>query len=210
MSKCLLFDCDGTLVDSELLNCEAMSIELGEAGIDEPPAALFERYKGGNFYRVLEDLEQIHNTPLGPDFTQRFRDRAHQHFTDNLRAVDGIKTVLESLPGHRCVVSNAPLKKIVHELTVTGLLGFFADRLHSAYDIGHWKPEPHLLLRAAEHEGFAVADCVVIEDSQPGVQAALNAGMPVILYDEYGLDTSAQATCTINSMHDLPDALAQL
>ena len=80
MSKCMLFDCDGTLVDSEMLNCEAMSAELGAAGIDEAPASLFERYKGGNFYHVLDDLQRRHGVALDEQFTERFRARAHRHF----------------------------------------------------------------------------------------------------------------------------------
>lgn len=210
MPKCLLFDCDGTLVDSERLNCKAMSIELSHEGIEESAASLFQRYKGFNFYSVLEDLGQRHATELGESFTERFRERAEQQFTSHLRPVAGVYEALESLPHPRCVVSNAPLKKIVHELTVTDLLHFFDNRLYSAYQVGHWKPDPHLLLHAADQQQVAVADCVVIEDSRVGVEAAANAGMSVVLYDPDGLEKNLQATVTINDMADLPDAIAQV
>ncbi len=210
MPRCLLFDCDGTLVDSELLNCEAMSAELAQEGVKEEAQSLFRRYKGHNFYKVLDDLQLRHGVQLNDQFTDRFRNRAYQHFSENLQPVSGVPEALEKIQQPRFVVSNAPLKKIEHELKLTGLASYFGPRHYSAYDVGHWKPDPGLFLHAAEIEGYAAADCVVIEDSPVGVQAALSAGMPVILYDSLQSHPSAGATVTIRSMHDLPDALSDL
>jgi len=211
MSKCLLFDCDGTLVDSEYLNSEAMSAELALSGIVEEPGSLFRRYKGGNFLKVLQDLEQRHGVSIDDQFSERFRVRAQQVFTNQLKPVPGIHEALRLLHQHKCVVSNAPIAKITHELTLTDLESFFGNRLYSAYEVGNWKPDPELFLHAAKAEGFSPADCIVIEDSTVGVQAALSAGMPVVLYDQSNSpDAEAHPTVTIDNMSKLPEAISRL
>lgn len=211
MAKCLLFDCDGTLVDSELLNCEAMAEELEHAGIAEHADSLFQRYKGRNFYKVIDDLEQRHGIKLDDQFADRFRHRAAIRFSQHLRPVPGIHKALRALPHPKCVVSNAPLKKIRHELELAELEAFFSNRLYSAYEVESWKPDPDLFLYAADSEGCLPAECVVIEDSKVGVEAAVKAGIPVVLYDSTGVsDDSWQATITISSMHDLAQAISRL
>jgi HAD superfamily hydrolase (TIGR01509 family) len=210
MPKCLLFDCDGTLVDSEMLNCEAMSAELARTGIIEDAPSLLQRYRGRNLHCVLEDLQQCHGVTLDQAFSERFRGRAADHFSQHLKAVSGVREALDILP-HQCsVVSNAPLAKIAHELSLTDLSRYFGGRLYSAYDVGHWKPDPRLFTHAAEKEGFSAADCVVIEDSLVGVQAALSADMSVVMYDPSGQVSGSGATETISSMQLLPAAIARI
>ncbi len=210
MAKCLLFDSDGTLVDSELLNNEALSAELADCGINDSAESLVHRYRGWNFHKVVPDLQRRHDVQLDDAFTARFRQRASDHFAQHLRPVAGIEGALSRLEHPKCVVSNAPLAKIRHVMEITGLGVHFSDRLFSAYEIDSWKPSPELFLHAASAMGFAADQCIVVEDSEVGVEAAYRAGIPVILYDPVGSAQNPNATATIASMDLLPEAVADL
>jgi len=210
---CLLFDSDGTLVDSELLNCEAMSAELADSGIRETPEYLLGHYRGYMFSAVLDELQQKHRVILDTEFNQRFRQRAASHFVGRLQPVAGIVDSLELLPNPMCVVSNGPVSKLDLALSVTGLTPFFAENVFSAYTVGSWKPQPDLFLYAARKMNFDVSHCIVIEDSRVGIEAASAAGMKSILYDE---DAHCQEwgifapTLTISTMEELPDAVHKI
>ena len=210
MPTCLLFDSDGTLVDSELLNNDALSAELADSGINETADRLVSRYRGWNFFKVLPDLQQRHNVVLDDSFTERFRERASQHFSEHLLPVNGIESALSELDHPKCVASNAPMKKLRHVLEVTGLYRHFTDRLYSAYEINSWKPALGLFLHAAARMGFEPGQCIVVEDSEVGVEAACAAGMSVVLYDPAGISPHIHANETIASMLQLPDAVARL
>ncbi len=210
MSACLLFDSDGTLVDSELLNCEALAAELADSGINETASNLVSRYRGWNFHKVLPDLQQRHHVQLDSSFTGRFRERASDHFSLHLQPVAGIEAALTQLDQPKCVASNAPIPKLRHVLEITGLGVHFSDRLFSAYEIESWKPSPDLFLHAAAEMGYAAEQCIVIEDSEVGVEAASRAGMQVVLYAPDGRLQHPAATVTISTMSLLPEVVADL
>ncbi len=100
-----------------------------------------------------------------------------------LKPVAGAKALLQSLSLPRCTASNAPVEKTKRQLALTGLAEFFGDNLFSAYAVNAWKPDPALFLYAANAMGFEPRDCLVVEDSPVGVEAALAAGIPVVHYD---------------------------
>ena len=212
---CLLFDSDGTLVDSELLNCEAMSAELAESGIHESADYLLHHYRGFMFSAVLDELQQKHGVELDHDFNQRFRQRAAAHFEGRLQPVEGIVESLSQLSNPMCVVSNGPESKLELALRITGLSPLFQRNVFSAYTVGSWKPAPGLFLHAATEMGFDIGRCIVIEDSLVGIQAACSAGMKSILYcpDPSHLEPGKAAfrpTITIKSMTELPCAVQEL
>jgi len=212
-SFCLLFDSDGTLVDSELLNCEAMSAELACSGIYESPDDLLFRYRGYMFSAVLDELQDKHKVVLDTEFNQRFRQRAARHFEGRLQPVGGIVESLKRLPNPVCVVSNGPESKLELALRITGLAAFFNHNVFSAYTVGSWKPEPGLFLYAAGKMGFDVNRCIVIEDSRVGIEAACAAGMKSIFYSPEPLpaDTfSSVPSVVISSMTELPGAVQQV
>lgn len=207
MNKCLLFDNDGTLVDSEFLNCEAMAAELLDSGIIEDPKHLYHTYSGWQFSAVLDGLQKHHDQQLDDGFTDRFRQRAGLHFEGRLKAIAFIPEVLEQLDHPMCVASNAPMAKIQQAMRITGLAGFFGSSIYSAYDINSWKPNPGLFLHAARQMGFDPDDCVVIEDSAVGVTAALAAGIDVVHYDPQYSSRPTAGVVVIHSMHELPVAV---
>ena len=207
MKKCLLFDSDGTLVDSEFLNNQALAAELQVSGITETAQELVSNYRGWMFSAVLDDIQARHDIVLDTGFTGRFRHRASLHFESNLRAISHIPEVLAELNAPMCVASNAPMAKIKQAMNITGLEKFFGDSIYSAYEINSWKPEPDLFLHAAKAMRHQPEQCIVIEDSDVGVSAALAAGIDVVRYDPESRAQASAGVMNINTMADLPAAL---
>lgn len=179
---CLLFDSDGTLVDSEALNTQAVADELAVHGIVEDASALLKQYRGWQFKTVLDDLANRHGRAFDQTFEQSCRARASNYFDLNLQAVVHVEEALQQLTDAKCIASNAPMSKLIQVLNKTGLIGFFNNQVFSAYDVGKFKPDPGLFLHAAYTMGFEADQCIVIEDSVVGVHAALAAGMKCVWY----------------------------
>ena len=177
----LLLDCDGVLVDSEAIARDVLLTLAGEVG-DVPGAAeLGERLTGRSLTEVVALLERELGVPLPADFPERYRRLSAERFAADLRPIAGVRELLGGLPVPAAVVSNGPPEKIRANLATTGLASFFpAGRRFSAYEIGHWKPDPALFLYAAAALGVAPAGCLVVEDSVPGVEAALAGGFRVL------------------------------
>ncbi len=213
MKHCLLFDSDGTLVDSEAINTEALADELRVSSIYEDNNALLARYRGWKFKAMLDDLGELHSQALDQAFEARFRARASNYFAERLEPIPNIHAALKALPHAKCVASNAPMSKLVQVLAKTGLYGYFKDKLFSAYDVDRWKPDPALFNHAAVQMDFSSSNCIVIEDSEVGVQAALNAGMKCVHYIGGGVGndfSDSPGVLTIGNMLELPGAIEEL
>ena len=188
--KAVLFDCDGVLVDSEAI-AHAVLVDLANAaGGAFAVADVTEVFTGQSMTFVRAYLEERLGTALPADFEEEYRRETGRRFRENLQPVSGVRRLLESLDRPRCVASNGPPEKMRANLVTTDLLRYFTtgtadaprEWLFSAYDIGRWKPDPALFLHAAEQLWVAPTDCLVVEDSVPGVQAALAGGFPVVAY----------------------------
>lgn len=180
----IIYDCDGTLVDSELLNARGMvDMITADHGIHLDAVAVEAEFRGGKFADMCETLAARHGIDLGDDFTSRYRAHTRQVFERELQAIPGVHAAIEAIGGPRCVASSGPPGKLATALRVTGLADYFGDRVFSAYEIGIWKPEPDLFWQAARAMGVAPEACAVVEDSDPGVEAARRAGMRVFGYD---------------------------
>jgi len=208
-----LFDSDGTLVDSEAINTEALADELALHNITEDKTSLLTRYRGWQFKALLDDLSEHHEVELNSHFETAFRARASDYFAEKLEPIVHIRESLQQLKHVKCVASNAPMNKLTQVLNKTELSKFFNGNLFSAYDISRFKPDPALFLHAAEQMGFNAENCIVIEDSEVGVQAAMAAAMKCVHYLPGGNDVAnvrARNVVTISSMLELPSAIAQL
>lgn len=194
--RCVLFDLDGTLVDSEQLGNQAILDLLPDIG--ETTDSLTVRYRGMELAAIIQTLEQQHDLDLGDDFVPRYRARMAELFDANLTAFHGANEMLEQVKQPKCIASGGPPEKIARSLRLTNLAHHFGDNIFSSYVIDSWKPEPDLFLHAAEQMGYAARDCVVIEDSEVGVLAARSAGMEVIHfchapeYKQPGVQTISQ------------------
>lgn len=174
--QCLIFDLDGTLVDSESL-CNQAFLDLLPR-LQDPLAVLTERYRGQKLAAILVDLAARLGAPLPADFELRYRSRVAELFEAQLKPMPGAEQLLQNLPLPFCIASGGPLPKIQQALEVSGLAPHVGEkRVFSSYSVGVWKPDPGLFLHAAAAMGFEPAACVVVEDSAVGVQAAQAAGM---------------------------------
>ncbi|WLA47920.1 HAD-IA family hydrolase [Bradyrhizobium elkanii] len=179
-SVCVLFDLDGTLVDSEAICNQALLDLLPD--LNKPIGDLIKYYRGKKLSVIFNEIEASIGRRLPVDFEQAYRSRVSELFAIDLEPIPGVVTMLDSLSLPKCVVSNGPPHKIHQALKRTGIDGHFIGRVFSAYDVGLWKPDPGLLLHAARMMGAAPNRCAVVEDSEVGIEAALQAGMKAFQY----------------------------
>jgi HAD superfamily hydrolase (TIGR01509 family) len=184
--RAVIFDCDGTLVDSESLGNEILVEYVREFGLDLSLAETLERFRGCKMADCVRDLEQELGTALPDEFTEIYRQRTFDQFAERLKPIDGALDVVKSVTLPKCVASSAPLSKIELSLRVTGLLPFFVGKLFSCYEIERWKPDPAVFLHAATVLETEPADCLVVEDSEVGIQAGVAAGMQVVAFCSHG------------------------
>ncbi|WP_372624167.1 HAD-IA family hydrolase [Falsiroseomonas sp.] len=177
--EAVIFDCDGTLVDSEGLQAEVFAELLAGHGWKQEPAEILVAFRGRRLATCIAELEARFGA-LRHDFEAAFRARSAELLRTRLCEIEGAAALLGALPHPACVASNAPRAKIELCLEMTGLARFFAGRVFSAYEVGAWKPAPDLFLHAAAAMGTPAARCLVVEDSAAGVEAARAAGMKVV------------------------------
>jgi HAD superfamily hydrolase (TIGR01509 family) len=208
MIKCIIFDSDGTLVDSELLGHYCMELKLKEIGILENAESMKKQFRGWKLDALLKVLQERHKFTISENFIPQYRIALAEMFEERLQATPGIINALKEITLPICVASSGPMSKIETAMRVTGLKEFFGDRLFSAYDIGSWKPNPGLFLHAAKEMGFKAEECIVIEDSPVGVQAAWAAKMKVIHYNpEKFNDLDKNQVIEITHMNQLLSAI---
>ncbi len=208
IKKLVIFDCDGTLVDSEHLCNLGLSQQLSEVGVNMSAQTLVERYRGVEFNVILAELQNELGFIAPSDFEQQYRAKVSKLFDAHLKPIEGVEDVVAALSLTKCVASSAPRHKIEHSLTATGLRRYFDDNIFSCYEIGAWKPKPDIFLHAAKQMGFAPEDCYVVEDSLVGIQAATAAGMTCFYYCPEGATASQFGEIPFSSMTQLPTLIA--
>ncbi|MFB9055021.1 HAD family hydrolase [Formosa undariae] len=203
--KCVIFDCDGVLVDSEALS-NGVLVELGNHyGANLDLSSAIKMFKGCSMNACIEKIETLINKPLPEDFESQYRTLSMEAFKNHIKPINGIKEVLEQLELPFCVASSALEAKMRLNLELTGLLDKFEGRLFSCYTIQKWKPDPAIFLWAAESMGFKPEECLVIEDSYSGVTAAKAGGFDVFGYtaDDIHNQLKGYPTLEFNNMNQL-------
>jgi HAD superfamily hydrolase (TIGR01509 family) len=180
--KCIIFDCDGVLVDSEEISNRVLIKMVHSLGVEIDYDYGIEHFYGKSMKYIFEHIEDLIDQKLPGQFEEEFRRRTFKLFNTDLKPISGIKELLEKISIAYCVASNGPLEKMTLNLTATKLIDKFENKMFSAYEIGKWKPDPGVFQFAAESMGFEVKDCLVIEDSLVGIQAAKRGGFDVIGY----------------------------
>jgi HAD superfamily hydrolase (TIGR01509 family) len=194
----LIFDCDGTLVDSETPGLDVLYEEATRLGANLTRSEADTLFRGRRMALCIDTIARRLPSLQGPDitlaerqafeltFTRHIRITMAARFRGSLLPIPGAPALLHALHAHTipfCVATNGPRDKAELTLGLTGLLpyllGHGSDRLFSAYEIGSFKPDPGLFLHAAQALGAPAHRCAVVEDSLPGLQAGLAAGMTV-------------------------------
>jgi HAD superfamily hydrolase (TIGR01509 family) len=212
MSRLVIFDCDGVLVDSEPIAVRIDVEMLAEVGVTMSEEEVIERFVGRSPEVILAETEARLGRPLPEGWFDRGEARIRQAYATELRPVDGIAEALDAIDVPVCVASSSGHDNLRYKLELTGLYERFAGHIFSASEVANGKPAPDLFLHAASRMGAAPADCVVVEDSRYGVQAARAAGMDVFGYA--GGVTAPEAlegprTVVFDDMRALPRLLAQ-
>ena len=214
----IIFDCDGVLVDSEVISCRAHAETLTRHGYPITADQVFDRFLGRSMRKATLEIEAELGRPLPEDFQTQVYAEIFRLFAASLEATPHIEAALAAITTPVCVASSGPPEKISTSLNHVGLYDRFAPHIFSAVQVSNGKPAPDLFLFAAEQMRTSPAQCLVIEDSVAGVTGALAAGMTVFGY--YGgshcrpdtADTlrAAGAAITFDDMRQLPDLIARI
>ncbi|WP_243372606.1 HAD family hydrolase [Microvirga solisilvae] len=207
----LIFDCDGVLVDSEVLACQVDADVLNDLGLPYTADDIARQFVGKSMKDMIARIEAEHGRALPDDFAERINSVLFARFETDLKPIAGVRDAILSLPHPRCVASSSVPERIALSLRVTGLADLF-ENVFSATQVARGKPAPDLFLLAAQEMGARPQDCLVIEDSPAGVQAAIAAGMRMIGFtggghcgpDHAEVLRQAGASIVIERMTDLP------
>jgi D-ribulokinase len=190
----VIFDCDGVLVDSEVIALAVTRRMLGGAGVRLTDEETRRRFLGFRQDAVLDRLAAEKGIRLPDDFPDALTRELLAAFGRELRGVSGVAEAVAALPARVCVASSSGPERLRFTLRVAGYESLFAPNIFSASQVAHGKPSPDLFLFAAGAMGVAPAACLVIEDSVAGVAAACAAGMAVYGFVGGGhFETDAQA-----------------
>ena len=187
----VIFDCDGTLVDSETPGLDVLYDEAVKIGAAIQREEVHAEFRGKRMMFCAKEigLRLAEKPPeFEENFTRTVRAAMANRFRAGLDPLPGAFELLNRLHLPFCIASNGPREKMELTLGQCGLWPLVKQRIFSAYEVGHYKPDPGLFLHAAKELGVAPAHCAVVEDSLPGVQAGLAAGMQVFsLHPQPGL-----------------------
>ena len=174
----IIFDCDGVLVDSEVLSCRCLCEALAGCGIEVGLDETLDLFLGRSLDAVLAHYQGLGRSLPG-EFPGELRAKVQETFRSALCPIEGVGSVLEGLEIPHCVASSSALDRVCLSLSLTSLARHFGDRLYTAQMVYRGKPAPDLFLYAAGRMQADPACTLVIEDSVSGVQAAKAAGMTV-------------------------------
>jgi HAD superfamily hydrolase (TIGR01509 family) len=209
----VIFDCDGVLVDSEPISVRLDVAMLAELGLTMSREEVIERFVGRSPEVIVRTVERELGHPPPADWFKRGEQLLRSAFAAELRPVPGIVEALARITEPMCVASSSEPENLRYKLELTGLYDRFAGHIFSASEVTNGKPAPDLFLHAALQMRTEPEACVVVEDSQYGVQAARAAGMAVLAYVGGGLTPThvleGPRTVMFDDMGRLPELLRQ-
>lgn len=214
----VIFDCDGTLIDSEVIASSIDAAFLTRLGKPTTPAEFVYRFTGVPHHVIWRQLEEELGRPLPDGFWDELKAVSLRRFAAELAVIDGVHeavAAVDRLGPRRCIASSTGLDSLRRNLQTVDLLAMFDPHVFSASQCARGKPAPDVFLFAASQMGADPQECLVIEDSVAGVTAARRAGMPVIGFvggghcDDglAGRLAAAGAQAVVSAMTGLPAAV---
>jgi HAD superfamily hydrolase (TIGR01509 family) len=213
MFSLVIFDCDGVLVDSELITNRVFAAMINELGVPVTLEDMFEKFVGHTMAYCCDLITAMSGKPLPEDFVARYRERTTAALHAELRAVRGIEAALDAIDAlglPYCVASSGSHEKMRTTLGITGLWPRMHGKLFSVTEVVNPKPAPDVFLHAARLSGAEPRECCVVEDSPIGVAAGVAAGMTVLGYCALTPKQrllAAGAHRTFDDMRELPTLL---
>ncbi|TIP04767.1 MAG: HAD family phosphatase [Mesorhizobium sp.] len=216
----VIFDCDGVLVDSEIIAARVEAELLTSAGFEISAEEISETYAGLTFKDIMLRLEEKSHIPFQASLIDRAEELVDRKLRSDVRIIDGAREAVAAVTAPRAVCSNSRTERVKFMLEKVRLLPFFAGRIFSGLDIPSkkTKPAPDVFLYAAEKLGANPKNTFVIEDSVHGIAGARAAGMRVIGFTGAGHSypghadalTEAGAETVIRRWAELNSTLAAL
>jgi HAD superfamily hydrolase (TIGR01509 family) len=201
----LIFDADGTLVDTESTTIDALYDLSLAHGLQMPREEAYRVFRGQRMADCIAQVQSRINSPLPEDFMGLIRQEMAKRFDQGVQTMPGALELARALSAQSripyCVATNGPRMKVTQTLSLSGLMAFFEGRVFCAYEVGSFKPEPALFLHAANAMRVSAPDCAVVEDSEPGVRAGLAAGMQVLYVGATEMLPSALLSCVTHVPH---------
>ncbi|MBU4527755.1 MAG: HAD family phosphatase [Hoeflea sp.] len=216
----IIYDCDGVLVDSEIIAAEVESKLLTESGFPISPEEMAERFAGLTWKDILLTVELESSIPFSAQLLDESERLLDIRLASDVQAIDGAMEAILRIPGPRCICSNSSLPRLKTMLARTGIDRLFGDHIYSAKDLGEGrtKPAPDVFLHGASQLGVKPSGVLVIEDSVHGIHGARAAGMRVVGFTGASHSypghadqlTEAGAETVISRMRDLPATVEAL
>jgi HAD superfamily hydrolase (TIGR01509 family) len=175
----IIFDCDGVLIDSEVISARVLLAHLASVGVAADMDDFRSRFLGRSWPKVAADVRASSGVTLPEDFEASYRRTLLAAFEHELKPMLDIEAVLDGLAARACVATSSSPPRARRSLELTGLLARFGEAVFTASEVENGKPAPDLFLHAARRMGAAPSRCLVIEDSLPGLKAGRAAGMTV-------------------------------
>ncbi len=216
----IIFDCDGVLVDSEIIAAQVESRLLTDAGYPISTEEMGERFSGMTWKNILLAVEREASIPLSASLLEKSEKLLDARLERDVKIIDGVKMALSRLTTPRCICSNSSSERLDMMLTKVGLKPYFDGHIYSAKNLGadRVKPKPDIFLHGAQQFNVSPDRVIVIEDSVHGITGARAAGMRVIgftgashTYPSHADRlTDAGAETVISRMQDLPATIQAL
>lgn len=176
----IIFDCDGVLIDSEIIASRIEAQVASDLGYQISADEICSKYMGMPHRILWQDIFEKIGKPMPEDFMDIQRQRLIDAFRLELTQIKNVDIVLKTLPITKCVASSTHKTQLVQNLKHVSLFEYFDDAVFSVSEVERPKPHPDIFLYAAKKMGVEPMNCLVIEDSAPGVRAAISAGMNVV------------------------------
>jgi HAD superfamily hydrolase (TIGR01509 family) len=213
----VIFDCDGVLVDSEMISAGVLKNMLAEHDVPLSDEMFRHVFLGRSYAHGAARAKSELGFTLPETFEVQYRERLFVELTEGLQPMPGIKALLANLKVPYAMATGSSPRRLAVSLQVTALEPYFTNRIFTTADVSRGKPAPDVYFLAAERLGVAPHKCLVLEDSEMGIQAANAAGMEVWHFrggahiePDYRLPTHLTAHASFVDMSDVRSAMARL
>jgi HAD superfamily hydrolase (TIGR01509 family) len=175
----VIFDCDGVLIDSEIISARMLVAELARLGLTIDLPYVERHFLGRSYPVVMETIRREFGLDLPPDFEAQYREALLAAFQNELKVVPYVHDVLAGIGVPFCVATSSSPRRVEMSLMLVGLSDLVSGKVFTSTLVARGKPAPDLFLYAADKMGSRPERTLVIEDSLTGIRAGLAAGMTV-------------------------------